>query len=154
MDIELVLGNKKDYLDLLLLADEQENMVDKYLERGDMFVLDDDGVKAECVVTKESGGIYELKNIAVYPEHQRKGYGKKLIEFIWYHYEDCRVLFVGTGDSDNVLNFYMDCVFTESHRRKDFFIDNYDHAMYENGVRLVDMIYLKRECKILSEGSE
>ena len=38
-----------------------------------MFVLDDSGVKAECVVTKESDSIYELKDIAVVPEHQRKG---------------------------------------------------------------------------------
>ena len=86
MKIKLVPERKKDYIDLLLLADEQESMVDKYLERGDMFVLDDNGVKAECVMTKEADGIYELKNIAVHPEHQRKGYGKKLIEFLLSHY--------------------------------------------------------------------
>ena len=68
-------------------------MVDKYLERGDMFVLDDNGVKAECVVTKESDRIYELKNIAVQPDYQRKGYGKKLIEFLLTHYPDCRILY-------------------------------------------------------------
>ena len=34
--------------------------------------------------------------------------------------------------------------FQESHRVKDFFIDNYDHPMFENGVRLKDMIYLER----------
>ena len=41
--------NKKQYLSLLLLADEQENMVDRYLEHGTMYVLDDKGIKAECV---------------------------------------------------------------------------------------------------------
>ena len=30
-----------------------------------MYVLEDDGVKAECVVTDEGGGVYELKNLAV-----------------------------------------------------------------------------------------
>jgi len=40
MDIKRVAGRKKEYLGLLLLADEQENMVDRYLERGEMFVLD------------------------------------------------------------------------------------------------------------------
>ena len=35
-------------------------MIDKYLERGEMFVLDDNGVKAECVITQESDGVYEL----------------------------------------------------------------------------------------------
>ncbi|MEA4832177.1 MAG: GNAT family N-acetyltransferase [Oscillospiraceae bacterium] len=145
MNIKPVLKRKKDYIDLLLLADEQESMVDKYLERGDMFVLDDNGVKAECVVTKESDGIYELKNIAVNPDYQRKGYGKKLIEFLLSHYTDCRVMLVGTGDCASTLRFYKNCGFTESHRIKNFFTDNYDHLMYEDGKQLIDMIYLKIE---------
>ena len=44
--------NKKQYLDLLLLGDEQEIMIDRYLERGDLFVLEDNGIKAVCVVNK------------------------------------------------------------------------------------------------------
>ena len=39
MSIQKITANKKDYLDLLLLADEQEDMIDHYLERGDLFVL-------------------------------------------------------------------------------------------------------------------
>ena len=49
--------NKKQFLSLLLLADEQENMIDRYLEKGTMYVLDDNGVKAECVVTDEGESI-------------------------------------------------------------------------------------------------
>lgn len=85
-------------MSLLLLADEQEDMIDKYLERGEMFVLEDNGIKAECVITKEEDGIYELKNIAVVPEYHRKGYGKRLIEFLFANYSECKVLYVGTGD--------------------------------------------------------
>ena len=59
--------NKKQYLDLLLLADEQEAMIDCYLERGEMFVLEDRGIRALCVVTDEDNGVCELKNIAVLP---------------------------------------------------------------------------------------
>ena len=65
MNIKKVSNDKKEYTDLLLFADEQEIMIDKYLERGEMFVLNDHGVKAECVVAKEADGIYEIKNIAV-----------------------------------------------------------------------------------------
>ncbi|MDO5562331.1 MAG: GNAT family N-acetyltransferase [Synergistaceae bacterium] len=145
MTIRKVIGDKKEYIDLLLLADEQEDMVDKYLERGDMFVLDEHGVKAECVITKEADdGVYELKNIAVPPDCQRKGYGKRLIEYIFSHYSDCKALFVGTGDCPSALSFYHSCGFAESHRVKNFFVDNYDHLMYEDGVQLVDMVYLKR----------
>ena len=39
MRIEKIIENKKQFLDLLLLADEQENMIDKYLARGDLFAL-------------------------------------------------------------------------------------------------------------------
>ena len=42
-------------------------MIDRYLERGDMFVLYDNGLKAACVVTREGEGIYEIKNIATVP---------------------------------------------------------------------------------------
>jgi len=145
MDIKKVAGRKKEYLGLLLLADEQENMVDRYLERGEMFVLNDHGVKAECVVTREADGIYELKNIAVQPDCRRQGYGRALIEFLFSHYPDCRTMLVGTGDAPAALDFYAKCGFTESHRVTGFFTDNYDHPIYENGRMLVDMVYLKRE---------
>jgi ribosomal protein S18 acetylase RimI-like enzyme len=145
MDIRRVIGNKKEYIDLLLLADEQESMVDKYLERGDMFVLEDGGVIAECVVTKEEDGVYELKNIAVSSSAQKKGYGKKLIDYVFGYYPDCRKMLVGTGDVPSTLGFYEKCGFVKSHRVKNFFTDNYDHLMFEDGQQLVDMVYLGRE---------
>lgn len=52
--------NKKQYLNLLLLGDEQETMIDRYLERGDLFVLEDNGIKAVGVVTKEGPEICVL----------------------------------------------------------------------------------------------
>ena len=82
MEIRKVDTSKKQYQALLLLADEQENMVDRYLERGAMYVLEDNGVKAECVVTDEGDGVLELKNIAVEPEVQGRGYGKALVDFL------------------------------------------------------------------------
>ena len=145
MNIKKVHNRKKDYLALLLLADESETMIDKYLERGEMFILDENGVKAECVVTKESDGVYELKNVAVTPDCQRKGYGKRLVEFVLSHYTGCKRMLVGTGDCDSTLHFYKSCGFIESHRIKNFFTDNYDHPMFEDGVQLVDMVYLKFE---------
>ena len=65
MKIREVNENKKQFISLLLLADEQESMVDCYLEKGTMYVIEDNDVKAECVVTDEGNGILEIKNIAV-----------------------------------------------------------------------------------------
>lgn len=61
MMIKEITENKKEYLNLLLLADEQEDMIDRYLDRGRMYVLEDNGVKCECVVTDEGNGILEIK---------------------------------------------------------------------------------------------
>lgn len=111
MEIRKITNNKKTYMNLLLLADESEIMVDKYLERGEMFVLDDNGIKTECVITKEGEGIYELKNIAVAKNCWRKGYGRKLINFLFDQFLDCKTMYVGTGDSFWTLNFYKSCGF-------------------------------------------
>ena len=129
----------------MLLADEQESMVDRYLEKGTMYVLEDNDVKAECVVTDEGCGILELKNIAVYPESQKQGYGKALIDFIEHKYSGrFSVLQIGTGDSPLTIPFYEKCGFVRSHTVRDFFTTNYDHAIYENGVQLRDMVYLRK----------
>lgn len=146
MKIEIIKENKKNYLDLLLLADEQESMIDKYLERGIMFAIFDDDLKGICVVTKEDDRVYELKNIATYKEFQGRGYGKELVEHVFKYFKnDCDIMYVGTGDSPLTIPFYKKCGFRESHRIRNFFIDNYDKPIYECGKRLIDMIYLKKE---------
>lgn len=146
MEILRIDKNKKQFISLLLLADEQENMIDKYLERGVMYALyDDGGVKAECVVTDEGNGVLEIKNIAVAPEAQRKGYGKALIDFLIMTYSGSfSVLQVGTGYSPLTVPFYEKCGFVRSHSIKNFFTDNYDRPIYECGVLLRDMIYFRQ----------
>ena len=146
MRIIEVKENKKQYLDLLLSADEQEDMIDRYLDQGKMFVLDEDGVKCECVVTDEGNGVLEIKNIATVPEFQRKGYAKALIDFLVQKYaEHYTILQVGTGDSPLTIPFYEKCGFVRSHSIPNFFTDHYDHPIFECGIRLVDMIYLQRK---------
>lgn len=146
MKILEIKDNKKQYIDLLLLADEQESMIKRYLERGVMYALNDNGVKAVCIVTDEGKGVLEIKNIAVEPAYQKKGYGKILIDFIADKYKDVfTVLQVGTGESQLTVPFYERCGFHKTHRIKNFFTDNYDHPIYECGIQLVDMIYLQKE---------
>ena len=145
MIIVEVKENKKQYLDLLLLADEQEDMIDRYLDKGKMYVLDDIGAKCECVITDEGNNILEIKNIATVPEYQGKGYARALIEFIIDNYRGkYSILQVGTGDSPLSIPFYEKCGFVRSHIIPNFFTDNYDHPIYEDGVQLVDMVYLQR----------
>lgn len=146
MEIIQITNHKKQYLELLLLADEQESMIDRYLDRGEMFVLEDNGVKAVCVVTDEGNGVCELKNIAVTLGSQRQGYGKKLINHLLNHYAGKYTrMIVGTGDVPSSVRFYERCGFEPSHRIENFFTDNYDHPMIEDGILLKDMVYFKRK---------
>lgn len=147
MEIREVTEDKKKYLSLLMEADEQEDMIDRYIERGRMYILACDGrVKGECVVTDEGEGILEIKNIAVLPECRKKGYGRAMIDFIAGRCgSQYSVLQVGTGDSPLTVPFYENCGFARSHVVKNFFTDNYDHPIYEDGVQLVDMIYFRKE---------
>lgn len=146
MEIRQITENKKQYMELLFLADEQEDMIDRYLEKGEMFVLFDPEPVGECVVCDLGEGVFEIKNIATAPAVHGKGYGRKLIDFVCEHYRDrCALLLVGTGDSPLTVPFYQKCGFAEHHRVKNFFTDNYDHPIFEAGVQLRDMVYLARK---------
>ena len=86
-----------------------------------MYILDDNGVKSECVVTDEGNGILEIKNIATNPKFQGMGYGKSLIDFIANKYKNkFSILQVGTGDSPATIGFYIKCGFSPSHIIKNF----------------------------------
>ena len=144
--IKKIVENKKQFLDLLLLADEQENMIDKYLSGGDLFVLYDDDLKSVCVVVPIDNETCELKNIATYEKYQGKGYARALIDFISDFYKnDYKTMLVGTGETPTILSFYESCGFEKSHREKNFFTENYDHPIFEGDIQLIDMIYLKKD---------
>ena len=146
MQILEVKENKKQYLDLLLLADEQENMIDRYLDRGMMYIIDDNGIKCQCVVTDEGEGVLEIKNIATVPEYQGMGYAKAMIDFIEKKYRaKYTILQVGTGDCPSTVPFYEKCGFRRSHILPNFFTDNYDKPIIECGIQLIDMVYLKKQ---------
>ena len=147
MEFRTISDNKRDFLPLLLLGDEQEDMIDRYLNRGTLYALYDGGaLRTVCVVTEEGGGVFEIKNLATAPESQRRGYGQAMVEFV---VRTCRGrgkrLLVGTGDSPLTVPFYERLGFRESHRVQNFFTEHYDHPIDEAGRQLVDMVYLAIE---------
>ncbi|MGE9986036.1 GNAT family N-acetyltransferase [Desulfovibrio sp. SGI.169] len=148
MRIEKITDCKKRFLDLLLLADEQEDMIDRYLERGEMFALFDPDLKSLCVLTDEGEGMCELKSLATYERHQGQGYATRLLERVFRHYRDrYSDMLVGTGENPRILAFYERRGFAFSHRLKNFFTDNYRKPIVEDGVQLTDMICLKKSLR-------
>ena len=86
MDFLQVTENKKRYLPLLLLADEQESMIDRYLEQGDLFALYDGGLRTICVVCDKGAGEAEIKNLATAPAFQGMGYGRAMVDYVCHFY--------------------------------------------------------------------
>ncbi|MBN1499809.1 MAG: GNAT family N-acetyltransferase [Spirochaetes bacterium] len=146
MEIMKITENKDELMDLLLMGDEQENMIKKYLYEGDLFALYDNDLKTVCAVTREGDDTCEIKNLATYEKYHGQGYGTAMLKYIIGEYEGkCKKLILGTGDNKKIISYYGKFGFVYSHTVKNFFVDNYDHKMYEDGKQLVDMIYLKLE---------
>ena len=111
MEFCAISDNKRAFLPLLLLGDEQEEMINRYLDRGTLWALYDGGVlRCVCVVTEEGDGDFEIKNLAVAPESQRRGYGRAMVEHVARQCRGRRLL-AGTGDSPLTVPFYEACGF-------------------------------------------
>ncbi|HIT03152.1 MAG TPA: GNAT family N-acetyltransferase [Candidatus Caccocola faecipullorum] len=148
MEITEISEGKEKYIQLLLVGDEEEAMIMRYLPRGQLFVMRACGsVVCAAVVTDEGGGTAELKNISVEPEFQRRGYGSAMMEFLESRCKErgFSELILGTGETPHTLGFYESCGYSVYRRERDFFTKNYSRPIIDRGVLLRDMIYLKKK---------
>lgn len=142
--IDRITADKKQYIDLLLIGDESEPMINRYLDRSDLYILFLSDIPAACcAVTRESASLVEIRNIAVLPAHRRKGLGHALLKFVEHRYDGCDIC-LGTGATPSTLRFYQSAGYRYSHRIANFFTDNYDHPIIEEGILLQDMLYLTK----------
>ena len=146
MQIKEIIKNKADFMDILLIGDEDENMINKYINQSTIFALYvNSTLTSVCAIIKVDNETAEIKNLSTYPEYQNRGYASTLIDFVCNKYKtEFKYLILGTGENNKTLKFYKKRGFQEIHRLKNFFIDNYSHPIYENGKQLIDMIYLKK----------
>ena len=146
MNVRQIFQGKDRFLDLLLLGDEQEDMIARYLGRGELFALYDPDLRGVCVVTDEGAGTFELKNLAVPPKYQRRGYGRALVVFCLARCAGRgHTMLVGTGDSPGTVGFYQSCGFAVTRRVEGFFTQNYPAPIWDEakGDYLRDMVYLE-----------
>lgn len=146
LDFDILKKGEPYPYDLLLLADETVEAINKYLFDSTIYLVktEDDLVGAFCLYKIDENTI-ELKNIAVSEHFQGNGLGSKILNFIK---EECqknyKTLLVGTADCGfRQIHFYEMNGFIKYAIRKDFFIENYDLPIFENGIQLKDMIVLK-----------
>jgi ribosomal protein S18 acetylase RimI-like enzyme len=139
-------GDIQALMELLLLADPEEAAIHKYIGRCEIFTaMEDQSPVGVCAVLPLDANRCELKNLAVSPASQRRGYGKQLVDYAFNRYKDrYTIMLVGTSDAtQDTLRFYRRCGFQYSHTIKNFFIDNYREPVFDGGVQCVDMIVLE-----------
>jgi len=146
MKIKQVKENKEKYIELLLEADPDKNVVKKYINEGDMYIgIKDNKVVCEIVITKVNDEECELKNIATVSEYRGKGYAQELIMYVFQKYkEKYKRMIVGT--SENMIPFYVLNGFTKYHHTvKNFFVDNYDEEVWDGDLHCIDMYYYYKD---------
>lgn len=138
-------SNKRQYLPLLLIGDESESMIDRYLDSGTLYVgfLNRKSI-AICVIVSLDSDTVEIKNLAVETEYRKHGYGRRMLEYVESQHSDKKII-LGTGETPSTLRFYKSCGYSYSHRVPNFFTDNYPTPIIEEGITLCDMIYLGKQ---------
>lgn len=133
---------KEKYMDLLLEADPEKEIVEKYLTYSDVYGLfEDSKIISIIVITKVNENICELKNIATVKQARSKGYGKQLIQYVTTIYkEQYEKMIVGT--TENNIPFYVKCGFDKYYKTvKNFFLDNYKEPIWDGNLQCIDMYY-------------
>lgn len=134
--------------ELLLLADETLEAIDRYLFQSEVFLVkwNTENVSIFCLYEINLQNV-ELKNIAIAEKHQNQGLGGKILEYIKeISKPKYQKIIVGTGDSSfSQIRFYERNSFKKFGIRENFFLENYPEPIIENGVHLKDMVLLKFE---------
>lgn len=139
-----ITGDKRRYLPLLLIGDESEEMIERYIDDGVLFAAFINGTPvAVCLSVDISDTVAEIKNLAVSEDYRRQGIGRRMLEHAEKFHRD-KTIILGTGETPSTLRFYRSCGYSYSHRIPDFFTRNYKHEIIEEGVTLRDMIYLAK----------
>lgn len=148
MQINKIDNNKNDYMELLLDADPDKDIVEEYLKDSDMYVvIVDNIVVSEAVITKYDEKTCELKNIATLPKYRGRGYASFLIKYLFEEYKTkYEKMIVGT--TENMIPFYVLNGFkTYHHTVKNFFVDNYKEEIYDGDFHCIDMYYYSKNLK-------
>lgn len=147
MEFKFVNTDRRSYMNLLMIADPDIKCIDKYIDQGSLIAMFESG---RCIgvlhYKNKCNKVVEIMNIGILQSHLNKGYGSKLLR---YAIENIKTegnlkIMLGTGDSSlkNVA-FYKRHGFRILEVWQDYFIENYDEEIYEDGVQCRDMVRME-----------
>ncbi len=135
-------------MELLLLADPEEQAIQAYITRSNCYVKELDGkVVGIYVILPTRPHTIEIMNIAVEENLQGKGIGQQLIQHAIQTSRELgyTCIEIGTGNSSfPQLYLYQKCGFRIVGIDKDYFVHHYEEAIFENGLQCRDMVRLRR----------
>lgn len=139
-------------MQLLLLADPSPSKVEAYLKEGECFQAISSGQRlGVCVLKKEENKpIIELVNISIAELFQNKGYGQQFISAIIAQCREKGIekITLGTGNSSiGQLYFYQKCGFEMCGVVQNFFVENYEAPIFENGLQCKHMVRFELKLK-------
>lgn len=145
--VEVKKNERENYLDYLLLADEDEQIVKQYINEGDMYIIQMNGQLVGVVLfLYHQGRVVELKNLALAPEWRGHGIGKAVLYNAFDIYKKgMDKMIVGTANSsiENIA-FYQKAGFRMTEIRRGFF-ENYAEPIFENGIQALDMVMFEKK---------
>ena len=136
-------SDRSCYIPLLLEGDEDIAMLRRYLGKGQMFGLYDNGNLAVLAIVISDGVYAEIMNIVTERRFRGMGYGSAMLSFLSSEFSSYDFLIAGTGDSSPARAFYEKNGFEEYGIRRRFFLQ-YSNPVFEDGRQLVDMIMYRR----------
>jgi ribosomal protein S18 acetylase RimI-like enzyme len=142
-------GSRERFLPFLLLADESAQQVQSYMNTGDLFVYSskDDIVAGIVLAIPIEPDVVELKSVAIDPQQQGQGIGKRMLIDVLAELRDmgCKRVVVGTANAAiGQLAFYQKAGFRLLSIERDFFSPTrgYAEALEEAGIRMRDMVWM------------
>lgn len=133
---------------LFCRADPNPDLVQTYLTRGKAFEVrnTEQELCAVMILVTNSDSQLEIKNIAVDPRYENHGIATRLLKFAcqYAHQSHYPELIIATGSTSfKQLYLYQKFGFRIIKINPDFFVKNYPHPIYENHLRLRDLLILK-----------
>lgn len=149
-----ITSDKRRFMPLLLVGDESEDMICRYIEASDLYVgFSGEVAVAVCATLAIDETVVEVKNLAVSTDFRHRGIGRSMLRYV-ERVNPGKAIILGTGETPSTLRFYRNCGYRYSHRIPGFFTDNYPDPIVEEGVTLRDMIYLRKDTDVAASACE
>lgn len=124
--------------DLLLLADENQALIDKYLPDSQVHVLETGGKVIGVGVLQINDTAGEIMNIAIAPNHQRSGLGRALLKALAEaaRQQGVQRLRIATGNCGiGQIALYQQEGYDLMAIDRNYMLRNYPNPIWENGIQ-------------------